>query len=304
MPELDLRQLKYFIAVAETGSITRAARRLTITQPALSRAIRALERTVGVPLLVRRSNASELTAAGSALLADAYELVGRSRAALERARATRSGVEALTVTVPVCDVVAVEAVSRSFEADRPGVRVNVVAREWPERPDGLRAAAADVSFLRDRQERCDLAVGRLAREPRMVLLRPDHPLAGRTRLTLSDLRDEPVTHWSGMSAKEADHWSGADVDGRPRRHGPLVRDATGVLAAVVLGRAVAFAHGSALPDAELPGLCVRPVEGLSDSCLEIGVPARGAKRVADAFVEHVRHRWPLPGHGSPGATEQ
>lgn len=293
MADLDLRHLKYLIAVAETGSITRAARRLMITQPALSRAIQALERTVGVPLFVRRPHATELTAAGSALLTEAYELVERSRAALERARGARPAADVLTVTVPLCDVVAVTAAGRAFEASRPGVHVDVVAREWPEQADELRAGGADVSFLRDCHDRHDLIVDRLASEPRLVLLRPDHPLAERERLTVSDLRDEPITYWAGMSAADADHWSGADVDRHPRRHGPEVRNATDVLAAVVLGRAIAFVHGSTLPDSPPPGLRVRSVDGLSASSLEIGMPAHGAHPIAEEFVEHARSRWAL-----------
>jgi DNA-binding transcriptional LysR family regulator len=291
VPDLDLRHLRYLIAVAEAGSITGAARRLMITQPALSRAIRALERTVGVPLLVRRSHATGLTVAGSVLLAEAYELVERSRTALERARSTQPGVETLTVTVPACDVVAVAAASRAFEAGHPGVRVHLVPREWLSQRDELRAGGADVSFLRDCYDRHDLIVDQLAREPRMVLLPADHPLADREKLTVSDLRDEPITYWEGMSPEEADHWAGTDVDRHPRRHGPLVRTATDVLAAVVLGQAIAFVHGSTLPDAELPGLRARPVDGLSASNLEIGMSAHGANPIAEQFVEHVRNRW-------------
>ncbi|MET9357939.1 LysR family transcriptional regulator [Streptomyces sp. NPDC006617] len=293
MPELDLRHLRYLIAVAETGSITRAARRLMITQPALSRAVQALERTVGVPLFVRQPHATELTDAGSNLLEEAYELVERSRAALERARGAQDASETLTVTVPVCDVVAVAEAGRAFEADRPGVRVNLIAREWLSQRDQLRAGRADVSFLRDCHDQRGLIVDQLAREPRMVLLRGDHPLADRERLTVSDLRDEPVTHWTGMSREDADHWTGADVDRRPRRHGPQVRNATDVLAAVVLGRAIAFVHGSTLPDSELPGLRARPVDGLSASSLAIGIPAHGANPLAAEFMEHARHRWAL-----------
>lgn len=295
MPDLELRHLNHLIAVAETGSITRAAQRLMMTQPALSRSIRTLERTVGVPLFVRRSRATELTAAGAALLTEAYALVDRSRAALDRVRGMRTAAETLTVTAPLCDMVAVTAASRSFEADRPGVRVNVVPREWLSPVEELRAGGADVSFLRDRHDREGLTVDRLACEARMVLLRADHPLAARERLTLSDLRDEPVTHWAGMSPQEADHWTGADVDRRPRRHGPRVRNATDVLAAVVLGRAIAFVHGSTLPDAGLPGLGVRPVEGLSGSVLEIGVPSHGAHPIAEEFVDHARNRWAAAG---------
>ncbi|MFI1390592.1 MULTISPECIES: LysR family transcriptional regulator [Streptomyces] len=290
MPDLELRHLRYLIAVAETGSITRAAQRLTMTQPALSRAVRTLERTVGVPLFVRGSRTTELTAAGAALLTEAYALVDRSRAALDRVRGTASTAETLTVTAPVCDIPAVTAASRSFEAGRQGVRVEVVPREWLSEAEELRRGAAHVSFLRDSHDREGLDVHRLAHEPRMVLLPAGHPLAGRERLTLLDLREEPVTHWAGMTPEEADHWTGADTDPRPRRHGPLVRNATDVLAAVVLGRAVAFAHGSTLPPV-LPGLRVRPVEGLSGSSLDVAVPAHGAHPLAEEFLAHAREHW-------------
>ncbi|WP_432838221.1 LysR family transcriptional regulator [Dactylosporangium sp. CA-092794] len=290
MSDLELRHLRYLIVVAETGSITRAAQRLLITQPALSRAIRALERTVGVDLFVRGPHSTRLTAAGSALLAEAYEMMERNRTALERARGARPGAETLTVTAPECDVVAVAAAGRAFEIDHPGVRVDVVPRDFVSQPDELRAGAAHVSFLRDSYDRHDLVVDRLAQEPRLVMLRADHPLAGRERLAVSDLRDEPVTHWAGMTAGQAEHWTGADVHGRPRRAGPAVRSTADVLAAVVLGRAIAFAHGSTLPGA-LPGIRIRPVDGLSASRLEIGIPARSASSTAKRFVEHVRRRW-------------
>ncbi|MDR7276311.1 LysR family transcriptional regulator [Catenuloplanes atrovinosus] len=284
MADLELRHLRYLVAVAETGSITRAARRLLLTQPALSRALRSLERAAGVPLLVRGSHATELTAAGAVLLADAYDLLERSRIALERARET----ETLTVTAPACDVIAVAAASRDFEAANPGVQIDVVPRDWLA-PEELRAGTADVSILRDSFDRHGLAVESIMTEPRMVVLGADHPLGERERLTLADLRDETFTYWAGMSGAEAAHWTGADVDGQPRRQSLRIRSVTDVLAAVALGRAVVYAHGSTLPE-KLPGMSVRPVEGLSGSRLEVGTPSR-ATGAARLFVEHIL-RWP------------
>ncbi|GAA2592637.1 LysR substrate-binding domain-containing protein [Winogradskya consettensis] len=284
MAELDLRHLEYLIAVAETGSITRAAHRLMMTQPALSRALQTLERTAGAPLLVRGRQATTLTAAGTALLADAYDLVERSRVALERVR----GVRTLTVSAPACDVLAVAAASRAFEAEHGEVRVSIVPRDWLA-PEVLRAGGADVAILRDSFDRYGLAVEPLMEEPRQVLLGAGHPLAGRARLTVSDLRDETFTYWSGMSAAEAAHWTGADVDRRPRRQTLRIGSVPEVLAVVALGQAVVYAHGSTLPE-HLPGMSVRPVEGLSASRLEIGTPARAAHPLAGRFVEHVR-RW-------------
>lgn len=293
MADLDLRHLRYLIAVAETGSITRAAQRLLITQPALSRALRALERTVGVPLLVRGSHATTLTDAGHTLLGEAYEMVDLSQAALARARGSRAAAETLTVTVPACDVVAVAAASRAFEAENPGVRIDLLPHDWMSPVDRLRAGRADVAFVRDCFDRRDLLIEEVAREPRLVMLAHGHPLASGSRtLHVSDLRDEAFPYLPGMSAAYADHWTGADVDRRPRRLGPEARTVTDVLSAVVLGRAVALIHGSTLPAPELPGIRIRPVDGLSESRLEIGIPARAARATAKRFVAHVRHAWP------------
>ncbi|MET8870386.1 LysR family transcriptional regulator [Nonomuraea sp. NPDC004580] len=75
MSDVEIRQLRYFIAVAEERNFTRAAERLLMTQPALSRAIRALEREVGAELLVRSPGDVGLTPAGRVLLAEARALV-------------------------------------------------------------------------------------------------------------------------------------------------------------------------------------------------------------------------------------
>lgn len=293
--ELELRHLRYLIAVAETGSITRAAQRLLITQPALSRAIRALERTAGVPLFVRGPQSTELTPAGAALLEEAYEIVARSRAALDRARGARPAAQTLTVAANGCDVIAVAEASRAFEVDHPDVRVNIVPREWKSLSEQLRTGEADVSFLRDNYDTRDVRVGTLAHEPRMVLMHADHPLADQKDLDMSHLRDEPITHWAEMTPEEAAHWAGADLDLRPWRRGPAVGSAADVLAAVLLGRAIAFGHGATLPALSPPGIRVRTADGLSPSHLRIGISAQHATRTAVRFAEHVRERWPSAG---------
>ncbi|MBT3153602.1 LysR family transcriptional regulator [Streptomyces sp. CHD11] len=293
MSDLELRHLRYLIAVGEAGSVTRAAEQLMITQPALSRALRALERRAGVTLLVRGSRGTELTAAGWTLLTEARDIVERSRTALERTRGVQAETVTLTVSVAECDVVAVSAVCQAFEESHPGTRVHVVPREWTLPPDDLRAGEADVTFLRDCYDRHDLVVDQLALEPRSVLLSAGHHLADGRKLTVSDLRDEPVTLWAGMSTAQVEHWTGADTDRSPRRRGPSVRSTSDVLNAVILGRAIAFAHGSTLPDA-LPGIRIRPVEGLSPSRLDVATSVRATRTPTvpvERFVEYARQWW-------------
>src|SRR5512139_1166860 len=92
LPGMELRQLRYFVAVAETGNISRAAKRIFLTQPALSRQIKALEGEIGQCLLERQAHSIRLTPVGEALLHEARELLQRAEQALERVRNAGRGV--------------------------------------------------------------------------------------------------------------------------------------------------------------------------------------------------------------------
>ncbi|GAA1644590.1 LysR family transcriptional regulator [Actinoplanes couchii] len=292
MPDLELRQLTYLIAVAETGSITRAAQRLRITQPALSRAVKTLERTVGVPLFLRRPHATELTAAGSVLLGEAYELVGRAGRAVERARDTRT----LQVAVAGCDVLTVMATARAA-----GVPAQIVPFDWKMDLAQLRSGAVDVALLRDCFDRDGLHFVPVSTEPRVMVLSDNHPLAGTAAPTLAEVRDAPIACLRGMSPAERAHWAGADVDTRPWRPGPEVAGVSELITELRLGRSIAFVPASALhdvgdPAAPLPGIVTRPVEGLSPSRLEAAVATTDpavrdfAYRLSSEVVE--RDRFP------------
>src|SRR5215831_8172836 len=85
---MELRQLRYFVAVAETGNISRAAQKIFLTQPALSRQIKALEQEIGQSLLERQAHSIRLTPAGETLLQEARELLKHADGVVERVRAT------------------------------------------------------------------------------------------------------------------------------------------------------------------------------------------------------------------------
>jgi DNA-binding transcriptional LysR family regulator len=92
LPDMELRQLRYFVAVAETGNISRAAQKMFLTQPALSRQVKALEYEVGQCLLERKAHSIRLTPAGETLLREARELFQRADQMLERVRAAGQSV--------------------------------------------------------------------------------------------------------------------------------------------------------------------------------------------------------------------
>jgi DNA-binding transcriptional LysR family regulator len=192
MPTPDLRQLRYFVAVAEELNFTRAAERLHMAQPPLSAAIRQLEQQLGVALLARTTRQVELTPAGQVLLEGARPLLAHAEEVFAAAQATeRAPVGRLDVgTSPA----ARHDVAPAFFARCAAVAPRVML--YP-REDTTGALLGDL-----RAGRLDLVIAfcppavdglerrRLRDEPAVVHLRDDHPLAGAERIALPQLRDE------------------------------------------------------------------------------------------------------------------
>lgn len=196
MDGVELRHLRYFVAVAEELSFTRAAQRLHIAQPPLSMQIRRLERTLGAELFDRSRREIALTAAGEALLTEARRLLVQVDQALRAAQQAGAGdVGRLTVGfVPSASNAALPAYVRAFRARHP--RVELFLRELP--PDDLVTAlhngGVDVCFLYLPFADERLATRTVEREPLIAVLPADHRLAAGPRaapLAVSALRDEP-----------------------------------------------------------------------------------------------------------------
>jgi DNA-binding transcriptional LysR family regulator len=175
---IELRHLRYFLAVAEERHFTRAAERLHVSQPPLSAQIRQLEQRLGAPLFVRSSGPVALTAAGEALLDAGVEAVRAVTSGHGRVRV------AVSATVPLAPALrAVAAVSQS-------VRSELARADDPE--DLLKRGRADVAFLRT-PLREDLPVQAVvATEPRSVLAAAGHHLTRGDELRLADLAREQV----------------------------------------------------------------------------------------------------------------
>ncbi|MER8183883.1 LysR family transcriptional regulator [Kitasatospora sp. NPDC094015] len=212
-----LRQLEYLVAVVDTGSFTRAAERLHVTQPALSHQIRALERSVGGPLLERLPRAVRLTPTGRATLPHARAALAdaeRLRTAAARAAGLEEG-ELEVATVYSVSIGPVPAVLRSWRERYPGVRIRL--REYPH-ADLLRAAMA--------AGQADLAVGpapadwegpvrELGVEEFVVVLPAGEDAAGPVRL--AELAERDWVHYAPGNglAEVLDQACGA-VGFRPR----------------------------------------------------------------------------------------
>ncbi|BDZ49722.1 LysR family transcriptional regulator [Frondihabitans sucicola] len=186
--DLDLRKLRYFVAVAEELNFGRAAERLHIAQPVLSRQIRALEDDLHIALLLRDSHGTTLTGAGAQLLIDARIVLDDASLIRRRlARFQHSDLELLVGVMP--GLLATRAIS-DFQDDVPGCRVNVIRLGWNNQVDSVRSGAVDVAYARDLPELPGLVVRELVQEPRDVVLPIGHRLASQSSITPSDLRNE------------------------------------------------------------------------------------------------------------------
>jgi DNA-binding transcriptional LysR family regulator len=189
---LELRQLRYFVAVAEQGSLTRAAARLHIAQQSLSQQIRTLEAQLGVTLFERSSRGVELTDVGAVLLREAPPVLARPEPAAEAVRRAARG-EQGELRVGFLSTVAnyfMPPVVRAFRERHPGVTLHTEDLTIAALVAGLRDGTLDAGLSRPPLVD-DLATEIVLREPVAAVLPEGHPLADRAELTLADLADEP-----------------------------------------------------------------------------------------------------------------
>ncbi|HEY9294535.1 MAG TPA: LysR substrate-binding domain-containing protein [Microlunatus sp.] len=207
--DLDLRKLRYFLAVAQTLHFGRAAESLHIAQPVLSRQIRALERELKADLFVRDRRTTELTPAGRQLLAEARPLLARATALQRRVARTAGGDHRLVVGF--MPGLVVTATNRELARRHPELTIEVRRLDWARQTSSILDGEVDVAFLRLLVDTEGLETVPLADEPWEVLLPADHRLADKDALELSDLSGEmllqPVSTipgWPGRSAVDSD----------------------------------------------------------------------------------------------------
>ncbi|MEV6348114.1 LysR family transcriptional regulator [Actinoplanes sp. NPDC051851] len=254
MDDVETRELRYYVAVAEELHFGRAATRLGIAQPPLSRAIRRLEHRIGVPLLERTSRGNRLTGAGEVLLKEARIALDTVATAVRRTRRAGTPQRALILAMkPGGDGGLLPKILLGYEPDPDAAPVEFVF-SIAGRAAMLRTGRADVAFLHHPQNDLHgLATAPLAVERRVAALAESHPLAARESLRMADLDGEPMPQWP----------ESADL-----RPGPVVDDAAALLQLVALGRAVALVSESAL-QRPYRGVTYRPVLDATPATLVI-----------------------------------
>jgi DNA-binding transcriptional LysR family regulator len=247
---VELRLLRYFVAVVDERHFGRAAARLHMTQPPLSRAIRRLETDLGVDLLHRSATGVEPTAAGSALYAEARTLLEQAEEA--RARVTAAaGATALTIgTLGDSAGDADTRLAATFRRHHPRVSIRFREADFTDPTTGLRTGLVDVALTRSPFDDTGIST-RVLRSDRVgVVLRAGDPLAGRDALRLADLADRAWFQLpEGTDPIWRAYWNGATpVGGRPA--GPVVRTVSECLQAVLWNGMIGIAPRThALPHA-------------------------------------------------------
>jgi DNA-binding transcriptional LysR family regulator len=196
---LELRHLRYFLAILAEQSIGQAAARLSITQPTLSRQMHDLERLVGVALLERRTRGAVATPAGMEFAAVAQRILDRVEAlAPEANRAARGATgRCIVATIPPAVVERLLAsLLHRVAGELPDVRVGFVEFPTPQQPEALLSGRVDIgichSFTSVTPHLSRLRADRLLDDAvRCALVARDHPLAGKSEVSLSELRDLP-----------------------------------------------------------------------------------------------------------------
>lgn len=191
---MELRQLRYFIAVAEEQNFGAAAKRLNVTQPPVTRQVHALEQELGVKLFSRTARGSQLTEAGQLLLHEAREIVERTNRARERTRAADAGeLGSLNVGFfgsPIYGVI--PTLLRGFSAQVPEVRIALTRMTKSRQIEALRAGTIDIGFSRYFVPTSDVVVETVAEERLCVALPIGNPLAECSSLSLRDLKKYPL----------------------------------------------------------------------------------------------------------------
>ena len=272
---METRELRYFVVLAEELHFGRAAQRLGIAQPPLSRAIQRLERRLGVQLLVRTSRSVALTPAGRVLLDEGRVALERVAAAERRVRRAGSAGERLVVVLkPAGDAGLLPDVLARYQTDPDAVPAEMVLCGVGEQPALLRAGRGDVAFLHDVGDLRGLDTEELLVEGQVVLLPRAHRLAGEQTVGLADLAGERVVDLADVAAAGE---RGLLVDG------VLVRAAGHLLELVALGRAVTVVPAS-IRRRLARDLIAVPVLDAPPVALHIAWPQGSTSRAVAAFV--------------------
>ncbi|MFE6974167.1 LysR family transcriptional regulator [Streptomyces sp. NPDC057682] len=241
---MELRQLHYLTVIAEEGNLGRAARRLFVSQPALSYALKSLETELGVRLFDRHAGGVTATAAGREVTAEAVLTLRQSARVTEAARRHVRG-EAGELRVGFEASGAGELTTRAraeFARLHPGVRVVPKRYDWGQEAEAVRDGGVDVAFVWLPNDLTGLHTEPVHTEPRVVGLPSGHALASRAGVSVLEVGDEPLL-WTRRAPREWVDWWAVNPrpDGSSPVWGPTNDNVEEMLEQVAEGAAICFA---------------------------------------------------------------
>jgi DNA-binding transcriptional LysR family regulator len=316
MNELETRQLRYFVAVAEELHFGRAARRLGMAQPPLTRAIRDLERQLGVQLFTRTTRQVTLTAAGELLLGDARVALDAVSAAARRARHAGEPRPTLRLALKAdVDGGLLPQILAAYAQQEAALPVSMVLGRFGEQAQAVRDGRADAALLLSPFDGRGLDSEPLLTEPFLLAIAADDPLAARTSLRLGDLAgwrlpggspaDQgpvPGSHGVNSAGTRHDGPAGEAHSAGTEQDAP---DLPQIFRLVELGSIVCYFPASLTRRYPRPEVAYRPVEDLAPATLSLAWPQESRSTALAAFVRtatEIGAAKPEPGTAQAAAT--
>ncbi|MEU2875207.1 LysR substrate-binding domain-containing protein [Streptomyces sp. NPDC007070] len=291
-PDLDLRLVRYFTAVAEHRHFGRAAEALHITQPSLSRQIRRLEQLLGARLLDRTPQGARLTEAGEVFLPRAKALL---RAAAQAATLTRAAARPDRITIGYTAGLIVTPAVRRLRSRHPDAEVQTLHLRYDDARTALLDHRVDAVVTRLPLAADRLNVTVLYDEPRVLVVPLDHRLAGKESVTLDDIADEPLPRIRRSDPAWSAYWRiDPRPDGRPAPDGPLVDAVEDKFEVIAAGEAVAITagvHGHGFR----PDLTTVPLDGVEPGHVVLATRAEGHSPLVAGFRRLARTHLTAPG---------
>ncbi|MEU6140382.1 LysR family transcriptional regulator [Streptomyces sp. NPDC047081] len=269
---MESRSLRYFVAVAEELNFARAAERLGISAPPLSRAIRKLEADLGVTLFERTTHSVTLTPPGTVLLTEARFALEALHAAARRAQRAADPHPKLVLAVKADgEAGLLESILARYATEPAALPVTIRLSGWGEQVRLLRAGEADAALLYEPFDRTGLDAETVTVEPRLAAIPATHPLASRTDLTLA-----------GLSLPGDAQSLARYLDTIVARHG--IADLPQLITLVELGEIVTLLPESVTTRYPRPGVAYRKLPDAPPATLSIAWPQNSRSTATAALV--------------------
>lgn len=285
--DAHVRDLRYFVAVAEELNFTRAAARLYISQPALSKQIRQLENSLRTKLFERDKRSVTLTGAGSALLPHANQIIEQwERAQRAIVEAGQRNTLAVGFQTRIGRGLIASVIPRMNDL-LPDWTLSFCQVPWHDPTVGLGAnTCVDVAIVwLPVPVNGDLAWKVVSTEPRWVAMQPRHPLAGRTAVSFEELADEQFVALPPAAGAQRDFWLANDHRVTPARIGVEASTAEETFEAVAAGLGIVLVSAGNAEIYHRDDVVFRPVEGLTPSELAVVWRTGDDRKAVQVFAE-------------------